>query len=104
MDEVTRGEFDLLKTIVASNQARLEGIDSGGTKGVAVVQSQLVDLVKDMAELKAEVDKRFDAHKAEHQLEARDRAAGRRYAVTTALVVIGLLVSILALVLRHGSA
>jgi hypothetical protein len=100
---VSRGEFDLLKQIVAANQTRLENIDSEGTRGVAVVQSQMIQVVKDLAELKADVDKRFDAHRAEHEREADERSVARRYAVTTALVVIGLLVSILALVLRqHG--
>ena len=92
---VTRGEFELLKQIVASNQARLEGIDSGGTKGVAVVQSQLVDVVKDLAELKAEVDKRFDVHMREHVQEAKDRTAARRWAIGSFLAALAIVVSLL---------
>jgi BMFP domain-containing protein YqiC len=94
-DVVTRGEFDLLKQIVASNQARLEGIDTGGTKGVAVVQSQLVDVVKDLAELKGEVDKRFDAHMRDHTQETRDRAAARRWAVGSFIAALAVIVTLL---------
>ena len=98
---VTRGEFELLKQIVASNQARLEGIDSGGTKGVAVVQSQLTDVVKDLAELKGEVDKRFDAHMREHALEAQARIAARRWAIGTAIAGLAIIVTLLLNITLH---
>lgn len=96
-DEISRGEFDLLRQIVAANQARLEGIDQGGTRGVGVVQAQLVDVVKDLAELKADVNSRFDAHQRVHDQDQRDRAAQRRWAITTAIAVLVLLAAILGL-------
>ena len=92
---VTRGEFELLKQIVASNQARLEGIDQGGTKGVAVVQAQLIEVVKDLTELKAEVNMRFDAHLREHAQETRDRAAARRWAIGSAIAALAVVVTLL---------
>jgi hypothetical protein len=94
---VSRGEFELLKTIVAAAGRRLDQIDSAGTRGVAVVQAQLVDVVKDLAELKADVDRRFDAHSRMHAQEAGERLAGRRWAVGTAIAALVLLVAILAL-------
>jgi hypothetical protein len=102
---VTRGEFELLKSIVASNQSRLEGIDLGGTKGVAVVQTQLVDVVKDLAELKAEVDKRFDAHMRDHAQETKDRTAARRWAIGTFIAALTVVVTLLLNItfrLRYG--
>lgn len=96
---VTRGEFELLRQIVTANQARLEGIDSSGTKGVAVVQAQLTDLVKDVARLEAEVDKRLDEHLRVHVQDQRDRAAGRRWLAGTVIAVLVLLVAILSLVI-----
>jgi hypothetical protein len=99
--DVTRGEFELLKSIVASNQARLEGIDSGGTKGVAVVQTQLIDVVKDLAELKAEVDKRFDAHMRDHAQEARDRVSARRWAIGTFIAALAVIVTLLLNITFH---
>jgi hypothetical protein len=100
-DTVTRGEFELLKQIVQTNQARLEGIDSGGTKGVAVVQTQLVDVVKDLAELKAEVDKRFDAHMRDHAEDTKDRTAARRWAVGTFIAALAIVVSLLLNITLH---
>jgi hypothetical protein len=92
---VTRGEFDLLKSMVESNRARLEGIDQSGTKGVAVVQTQLNEVVRDLVELKAEVDKRFDAHIRQHAQEARDRVTGRRWLIGTSLAALAIVVTLL---------
>jgi translation initiation factor 2 gamma subunit (eIF-2gamma) len=102
---VTRGEFELLKQIVASNQARLEGIDQGGTKGVAVVQTQLIEVVKDLTELKAEVNARFDAHLKEHDQEALARSANRRWAIGTFIAALAIVVTLLLNItfrLRYG--
>ena len=90
---VTRGEFDLLTQIVSTNQARL---DQGG--GVAAVQAQLVGVIKDLAELKAEVDKRFDAHQLVHDRDQADRVNSRRWTMTTVIAALVLLVAVLALV------
>ena len=90
---VTRGEFDLLAQIVSTNQARL---DQGG--GVAAVQAQLVGVIKDLAELKAEVDKRFDAHQLVHDRDQADRVTGRRWTIRTLIAALVLLVAVLALV------
>ena len=90
---VTRGEFDLLAQIVSTNQARL---DQGG--GVGVVQAQLVGVIKDLAELKAEVDKRFDAHQLVHDRDQADRVNGRRWMIGTLIAALVLLVAVLGLV------
>lgn len=92
---VTRGEFDLLKQIVVTNQARLEGMDQSGTKGVAVVQTQLTDLVKDVVRLEAELDKRFDEHAHMHTAEAQSRTVSRRWAVSTFLAALAIIVTLL---------
>lgn len=119
-DQPTRGEFDMLRQMVGTTQTRLETIDGTGTKGVAVVQAQLVDVVKDLADLKGEVNSRFaevglrfdgmkadvdgqfTAHRRVHEQEARDRITGRRWLVGIGLAglasmsaVITLLVDVL---------
>ena len=101
-DDVSRGEFDLLRQIVAANQARLEGIDLGGTRGVGVVQAQLTDVVKDLVELKSDVSARFDAHQRVHDQDERNRASARRFTVTTTLAILALLLTLIGLVLYHG--
>lgn len=96
-DQPTRGEFDLLKQMLTASQTRLDGIDSSGTRGVGIVQAQLVEVVKDLAELKAGVDKRFDAHMRVHEQDLRDRASGRRWLISTLIAAVVMLAAILAL-------
>lgn len=98
---VTRGEFDLLKQMVAQAQNRIDTIDSSGTKGVAVVQSQLTDLAKDMVRLETEMDKRFDEHLRVHVADQRDRVTGRRWLAGTVIAALVLLVAILGLIIQH---
>jgi hypothetical protein len=98
-DVVSRGEFELLRQMVTQNQRRLEGIDQGGTKGVAVVQTQLIEVIKDLSTLAAEVDKRFDAHAHLHEQETSERVASRRWAIGTFLTVIAILVTLVAQIL-----
>src|SRR5215472_5899343 len=70
----TRRELDLLRDEV-------KRIDDHGSRGVGVIQSQLTDLVKDMTELKSEVNTRFEGHQREHDRESRDRMAARRWLI-----------------------
>lgn len=99
-DLVTRGEFDLLKQIVSENQRRIETIDGQGTKGVAVVQAQLLDLTKDVTRLEVEVNKRFDAHDLVHKQESKDRISGRRWIIGMGIAGMSSLAAILAVVLQ----
>ena len=78
-------------------------MDRDGTRGVAVLQAQLTDLAKDMAELKGESRTWQQAHESQHQADAAERVSGRRWLVTTAIAglasmaaAIGLLIDIAA--------
>lgn len=95
-----RGEFDLLRQIVATIQIRVDAIDVGGTKGVAVVQAQLTDLAKDVVRLEADLDKRFDEHVRVHVQDQRDRVSGRRWMLGTVVAALTVLVAILGLTLN----
>lgn len=96
---VTRGEFDMLRQIVTGNQARLEGVNA-----IAVVQTQITEVIKDLTELKADVTKRFDAHMEVHEQDQAARLNGRRWQVGTLIAVLVLLVSILGLVINMRPA
>ncbi len=98
-DEVTRGEFDMLRQIVTANQTRIEGIGA-----IGAVQVQLAEVVKDLTELKADVTKRFDDHMRIHQQDQMARVSGRRWQVGTVIAVLVLLVSILGLVINMHPA
>lgn len=92
--DVSRGEFDLLKQVVARNESRLDIMDT------RVVQAQLVDLVKDFAELKVDMNKRFDSHDLVHKQEAKDRVSGRRWLVGIGIAGLGSMAAILTVVLE----
>jgi hypothetical protein len=97
--------------MVADNAHRLDTIDQAGTRGVGVVQVQLVDQAKDIAALGVRMDQdikalseRMDAHDKRHDVEERDRRAGRRWLVTTLVggaAALGGLYALLADVLAH---
>lgn len=80
-DPVTRGEFSMLAQQVASNERRIESLDTSGTRGVGIVQAQLTDLTKDVAGLSTRLDK----HEQEHRQEAADRRSRARWVVGTAI-------------------
>lgn len=91
----------MLRQMVTASQAHLDLMDAGGTKGVAVVQAQLVEVVRDLTELKAEVDKRFDVHMQMHNQDQRDRAAARRWAVGTFVAALAIVVTLLLNITLH---
>ena len=103
-DEVTRGEFDMLKSMVTDNNRRIDTIDSTGTRGVGVIQTQLTDLAKDVAT----VTSRLELHEKDHIQEAQDRIKQRRSAVryyVTTLIAFLVLVEapLLYLVSQHAT-
>lgn len=99
MSEITRGEFDLLKGMVERNASRTDDLDNHGTRGVGVIQSQLTDVIKDLAEVKAEtkaeladtksevstlrteMEGRFDKHAKQHEDEVKARITARRWLI-----------------------
>jgi hypothetical protein len=92
----SRREVDILR-------GELHRLDDHGSRGVGAIQAQLTDLVKDVTEMKSEMNSRFEAHQRVHDQDHRDRAAGRRWLVGTGIAalmamvaVLGLLVEILA--------
>lgn len=104
MTEVSRGEFDLLKQMVSDQGGRLTAIDDHGTRGVGTVQVQLVDLTKDVVELKTDMNARFAAHEQVHEREAQQRRADRRWRIGMAIAALGSiggLYGYLTLLLQH---
>jgi hypothetical protein len=100
-DLVTRGEFELLRQMVSANETRIASIDQSGTRGVGIVQQQLTDVVKDLVELKAEMNARFDAHMKTHEQDERDRVSARRYTLTTVIAALAIIVGLLLNITLH---
>lgn len=74
----SRREVDLLRE-------DLIRMDDHGTRGVGSIQIQLTALVKDVAEMKTNVDARFAAHQRVHDQDQRDRVNGRRWLIGMAI-------------------
>ena len=92
-DDETRRELDRL-------WARVDAMDANGTRGIAIVQSQLSEVIKDLAKLEG----RIEVHDQVHVQESRDRVSGRRWMASTAIAVLVLLVAIIGLLLgQHGT-
>lgn len=89
----TRREMDQLRE-------ELRRIDDHGTRGVGVLQAQVTDLVKDVVELKADMNTRFQAHQRQHEVAERERRAGRRWLIGTVIAALVVLVAILTLLLQ----
>ena len=98
--DVTRGEFEMLKTAVDRAERRIDTIDEHGTRGVVGLQAQIVDLVKDVTELKSDLVKRFDAHDLVHKQEARDRVSARRWMVGTAVAGLASMAAVISMLVE----
>ncbi len=93
-EPVSRREMDQLREDV-------HRLDDHGTRGVAAMQSQLTDVIKDILELKSEVSARFDAHQRVHERDEAQRVASRRWAVGTFLIALGIVVTLLLNITFH---
>lgn len=73
-EPVSREEFNLALDRIRASEDRLERIDTGGTRGVAVLAVQVSELTKDVGA----VQHQLEAHRLEHVQESKDRRSGRR--------------------------
>lgn len=67
----------MLQQTVNELYRRLEAIDQGGTRGVAVLQLQITDLAKD-----------FAGHEKLHEVAQSRALTGRRWAIALAVAAI----------------
>lgn len=102
--EPTGREFDMLRSQVSANQSRLNDIDDHGTKGVAGLQVQLTELVKDVLELKGDMNTRFTSHEKVHEndmkhreADEKNRVSGRRWLIGTAIAALAVLATVVGL-------
>jgi TolA-binding protein len=93
----SRRELDQLRD-------RIERIDDHGTRGVGTLQSQITDMIKDIAELKTDLNTRFEAHQRIHDQDHQDRISGRRWLIATGIAGLGSMGGVWALlwdILQH---
>lgn len=60
---------------------RVERIDQTGTRGVGVIQVQITELAKDLAELKGETNAWQASHERQHSDDVAARTMGRRWMI-----------------------
>lgn len=97
-EDISRGEFDMLKTQANSLERRIESIDDHGTRGVGILQAQIVELLKDITDLKTSLVTFISEHSRTHKEESNDRTNGRRWMVGTAIAGVMALTAILTVV------
>ena len=92
------GEFAMLADRMSDYGRRLDAIDQGGTRGVAVLAAQIAEVIKDVADLRQELRD----HDRTHQEEKRGRIVSRRWVITAVIAVLTLVETPLILILTGG--
>lgn len=94
--DVTRGEFNLLKESVDRNERRIETIDDHGTRGVGVLQNQMLDLSKDVAKLEIALEH----HELGHKEERNDRVRNRKWVLGAVIGGLASMATVISLLLE----
>ena len=108
---VARPEQSALQRELDLLRARVDQIDTHGTRGTAsavgVLASQFQDLVKDMAEMRTATQLWQERHETQHKDEVRTRAdetrarvIGRRWVAGTCIAALVMLTTMLTLMLQ----
>ena len=69
----------MLRQTVSDNAQRLNTIDHDGTRGVGVLQQQITEVVRDLAELKTETSSWQSTHTQQHEAVQKERRETRRW-------------------------
>lgn len=85
---VSKGEFNLLRDMVQANATHIGMIDSAGTRGSGILQVSLTELIKDVSELKADMNARFTDHDRLHEREKSERLSSRRWFIGTTVALL----------------
>lgn len=96
----SRRELDLLREDIRTLSHRLDGLDTHGPRGMLTLTANMVELTRDLAEVRGEMIE----HRAAHADEARSRTKTRRWAITAGLGGAGTaatLLTMMAQILAH---
>jgi hypothetical protein len=91
------GRFDMLRGQVADNARRLDVIDQAGTRGVGALSVQVAEVIKDVSDMRRELDE----HGKQHQAEAAARQSGRRWLVGSAIALVAAVEGPLLFLVTH---
>lgn len=101
----TRREVDQIAGRLNQVEQRIDHLDATGTRGVAVIQSQMTNLTNKVDDLKTGIDAKFIEHNKDHELDQTRVDKNRRILFTTlvsvSLAVLGMFVTLLAVMLAQ---
>lgn len=89
-------ELDFLRADQRALSQRVDELDAHGSRGVIVLQAQVVELVKDMGQMTGA----FEQHQRQHQADARDRVVGRRWLIGTGLAGMASMAAVVTLLVQ----
>lgn len=95
----TRRELDMVRDDIRAIRSQLQDFDAGIGRGVPVLQDRLLELVKDMTELRTEMTTKFAGHLQDHKDAQRERVSGRRWLIGTVFVALGALGGLYAILI-----
>jgi TolA-binding protein len=91
-DVVSRREFDHLA-------ARVDAIDTNGTRGVGVLQQQIQQLSKDVGRLEKTLEQHETSHETQRRLEDVQKSSAHRFRVNATIAAATAGAAVLALLL-----
>jgi len=78
----------------------LHRLDDHGSRGVGSLQLQVTDLIKDLTDLRADVNSRFENHDKAHKEELQNRVIARRWLSGFAITLLVTLVAVITLLIQ----
>jgi hypothetical protein len=94
---MTSPEIPASRREVDQLRAEMLRLDDHGGRGVIALQVQMVDLIKDVTEMKTDMNTRFDAHAKVHEADEQRRIAGRRWVVGSVIGGTAAMATVIAL-------
>lgn len=97
-DPVSWREFNQFLNTYNQLARRVEQMDTNGTRGVAVLNLQVTNLIGQIATLETDMRTWQSAHVQAHNNEVNKRVSSRRWAIGTAIACIAALVALITMV------
>jgi hypothetical protein len=100
MEDDVRRELDLLREGTRDLRQAISDLDNHGSRGVLQIQQQVLDLIKDMSEVKLALQ----VHEQQHEREEADRKVGRRWLIGSLIGGVGCFATVIGILLdisRH---
>jgi hypothetical protein len=92
----------MLAQAVTANAARLDAIDVSGTRGVGALAVQVSEVIRDVSDVRTELREFRRDHQKQHDDDARNRSAARRWGWAFGVAALAAVESPLLYLLAHA--